>query len=387
MTTASLSSSPSTRVETAHVLHARASPLMAAGEFLAVGGLTLIVFPLAWLLRRSLGLDASEYVVGFAMFHAATFLNDPHFSVTYLLFYRDAPRRWFAPSTSRAQRARFLIAGVLVPIVLLSWVALAFASRSAQMLGNLIQGLYLLVGWHYAKQGFGALMVLSARRGTHWRALERRVMLFQCYAAWAFAWSNPARAAGEFEEKGVVYWAAAHPRWLELGSGALLALSTLALGLCLIAKWRRERRLPIAALSCFLITIWLWTIFTTLDPLVRYVIPALHSIQYLFFVGLMKRNQARAAEGSFGPPVATQLTVLALSALALGWILLRGGSALFDPSFVAALGRGSASVTLGATPLFAASYVVVNIHHYFMDAVIWRRDNPEMAYVLRAPGG
>jgi hypothetical protein len=29
----------------------------------------------------------------------------------------------------------------------------------------------------------------------------------------------------------------------------------------------------------------------------------------------------------------------------------------------------------------AASYVVVNIHHYFMDSVIWRRENPDMRYL------
>jgi hypothetical protein len=309
------------------------------------------------------------------MFHAAHFINDPHFSVTYLLFYKDLRARAFDRGSRPAQRARWLVVGVLVPIVLVAWVGNAFASHSAQTLGNLIQVLYLLVGWHYAKQGFGALIVLSARRGTRWSSLERRVILFHCYAAWAFAWSNPARAAGEFEEKGVVYWAPAHPRWLELGAGAVLALSTLALVLSLAAKWRRERALPLPALLCFLVTIWLWTIYTTLDPLVRYIIPALHSIQYLYFVWLMKRNEARANEGppQFGPAVATRLTTLALSAVALGWLLLRGGSALLDSSLVAD--------PLGGTPLLAASYVVVNLHHYFMDSVIWRGENPAMQYL------
>ena len=29
-----------------------------------------------------------------------------------------------------------------------------------------------------------------------------------------------------------------------------------------------------------------------------------------------------------------------------------------------------------ATPYFAAIYVVVNLHHYLMDMVLWRRENP-----------
>ena len=32
---------------------------------------------------------------------------------------------------------------------------------------------------------------------------------------------------------------------------------------------------------------------------------------------------------------------------------------------------------LGATPYLAAIGTFVNIHHYFMDNVIWRRDNAE----------
>ena len=39
---------------------------------------------------------------------------------------------------------------------------------------------------------------------------------------------------------------------------------------------------------------------------------------------------------------------------------------------------------LGETPYFAAIFVIVNIHHYFMDHVIWRRDNPDTRY-LRDP--
>ena len=54
----------------------------------------------------------------------------------------------------------------------------------------------------------------------------------------------------------------------------------------------------------FLVTVWAWTIFSSIDPLVRYVIPALHSVQYFYFVWLMKRNEARAHQGPphFGRP-------------------------------------------------------------------------------------
>jgi hypothetical protein len=39
---------------------------------------------------------------------------------------------------------------------------------------------------------------------------------------------------------------------------------------------------------------------------------------------------------------------------------------------------------VGPTPFFAAIFVIVNIHHYLMDHVIWRRDNPETRYLREA---
>lgn len=208
----------------------------------------LLLFPAAWLLRHWVGLDEAEYYVGFAMAQAAHVINDPHFSVTYLLFYRDFRARLFDAATPLAQRMRYWLAGVAVPVALVGWAGFALATRSAQALGQVIELLFLLVGWHYAKQGFGALMVLSGRRGTRFSGRERAVVLIHCYAAWAFAWADPSRAAGEFEEKGVVYWSSAHPRWFELAAGSVLALSTLALVMCLGMKWRREGRLPFTPL-------------------------------------------------------------------------------------------------------------------------------------------
>ncbi len=354
-----------------------------ASELLAVGGLTLVLLPLSWLLRTAVGLEAAELAVGFTMFHAAHFLNDPHFAVTYVLFYENARARALGEGLAPAQRTRWLVAGIVVPLVLVVWAALALVTRSAQTLGWMVQLMFLLVGWHYAKQGFGVLTVLSLRRGVRFLDRERQVILAHCYAAWAFAWVSPASAAGEFEEKGVVYWAPSHPHWLELVTGSALAVSTIAVVLVLAAKWRREGGLPFTPLVGFVVTIWLWTIFTSLDPLVRYVIPALHGVQYGYFVWLMKRNQARAAEGppTFGPPASTRITWLAVTGVVLGYLLFRGGPWALDTSIAASWATEPTREALGATPFFAAIFVVVNLHHYFMDHVIWRRESPETRFL------
>lgn len=352
-------------------------------EFLAVGGLTPILFPLSWLARRTLGLDAAEYAVGFTMFHAAHVINDPHFSVTYFLFYRDVKARAFGDAFSRAQRARYWLAGFVVPVALAAWATTSLVTKSAHALGLLIQLMFLLVGWHYVKQGFGVMTVLSARRGVIFSRAERIAILAHCFAGWAYAWASPFDPGREVEEKGVVYMTVAHPRGLEALTFALFVASAVLLVVALGRKWLRERKLPIGTpLLAMLCSVWAWSIYSSIDPLVRYVVPALHSIQYLYFVWLMKGNQAKEREGPpwFETSAKVRLGILAASALALGWVLFHAAPKVLDAALVS---KAERFTDLGPTPYFAALYALVNLHHYFMDYVVWRRENPESRY-LRA---
>lgn len=356
-------------------------------EFLLVGGLTLVLFPLAWLAVRVLGLDDAELAVGFTTFYGAYVVNDPHFAVTYLLFYQNARERLLGRAFEPWQRVRYVAAGVIAPLVLVAWAITAIASGSARSLGFMIELMFALVGWHYVKQGFGVLTVLSGRRGVRFAPNERRVFLAHAFAGWAYAWASPAAAAAAMEEKGVVYLALPHPRALELAAGAAFAVSGVALALLLVTKARRERRFPPAApLVGFLASIWAWSVFSSIDPLMIYVIPALHSLQYLYFVWLLKRNEAREAEAAphFGRPTQQTLLVLALSALGLGVLQFHAGPSLLDAAHWLVPARAREALhPLGPTPWFSAVFAIVNIHHYLMDTVIWRRENPATRYLYR----
>ncbi len=352
-------------------------------ELLLTGGATALVLPLCWALPRLFGLDRAELAVGFVTFHAAHVINDPHFSVTYLLFYRDLKVRLFGAQQPPAQRARYWLAGVLVPLLLAWWALSALLTRSPSSLGAMTQLMFLLVGWHYVKQSFGVMTVLSARRGRPYSPPERRVLLVHCFAGWAYAWASPFDVGREVEEKGVVYLTWAHPAWLEVATQAAFFASALVLVGMLARKWRRERGLILAPLLGFLCGVWLWTVYSGLDPLFMYVIPALHSVQYLYFVWLLKRGAAHAHEGPphFGRPVATVLGGYAAAALVLGLVLFHLLPGSLDAALVDA--KAARFTDLGATPWFAALFTFVNLHHYFMDFALWRRENPETRY-LRA---
>ncbi len=346
------------------------------------GGASILLLPVCWLLKRVLGLDSAELAVGFVMFHAAHVINDPHFAVTYLLFYRSVRERALSERYSLSQRARYVGAGVVAPLLLCAWALGALATQSSRSLGAMTQLMFVLVGWHYVKQGFGVVTVLSARRGVAYIGAERRALLAHAYAGWLYAWCSPRDPGRLVEEKGVIYATWPHPTWLEPLAAVVFFASAVPAGALLVRKWRRERRLALWPLLGFVCSVWLWTVYSGIDPLFMYMIPALHSLQYLYFVALLKGNQARALEGPprFGRPPAVVLGGLAVSAVLLGLLLFH----LLPGTLDAALAkpRSAPPSDLGLTPYFAAIFTVVNLHHYFMDAAIWRRENSETRFLL-----
>mgnify|MGYP000010460912 CR=1 FL=1 len=352
-------------------------------EFAVVGGLTPFLYPLSWLLRKAFGLEPTEYIVSFVMFAAAFVINDPHFAVTYFLFYKDVRSRALGNGFTGLQQFRYLLAGFVIPIVLITWGIASLFFRSASALGVMIQLMFFLVGWHYVKQGFGVFSVLSARRGVRFSNLERWAILAHCYAGWAYAWSSPRDIGHAAEEKGVWYVTFSQPQGLEQVSAVVFFATIVPMVWALGSKWKREGRLPILTpLIALLCSVWPWLIYSSIDPLLIYVIPGLHSLQYLYFVWLLEGNKAREREQApyFERSATVRLLGLAIASLGLGWFFFHIGPTIFDTLIGSRLATKQYD-PIGPTPCFAALFAFVNIHHYCMDAVIWRKENPETRYL------
>jgi hypothetical protein len=366
----------------------RSRRISRAVEFLVVGGATPFLFPLAWFARRALGADPAELAIGFLAFHAAHAVNDPHFSVTYLLFYRNLKERLSKAHWGSAQRARYVAAGFVVPVVLVAWAASALAAGSSASLGWLIQVMFLLVGWHYVRQGFGVMMILSARHGARLTSLERRVYSAHAFAAWAYAWASPVDRGTEMEERGIVYTSLAHGLLLERVTFVVFVASAAAVAFVVVRRRVTCGRFPpLAPLSGYLAALWSWTVYSRVEPLVVYVIPALHSLQYLYFVWLLKSDPADAPEVRpfMSRSAGARVALLGVTAVALAWVLFHGAPELLDAALFPHRDRLVDPGSLGVAPCVAAFFVCVNIHHYFMDYVIWRRENPETALLPLAP--
>src|SRR5262249_31115716 len=152
---------------------------------------------------------------------------------------KDARARALGDAFAPAQRARYVVAGFVIPLGLAVWAIVGLATRSAVALGWMIELMFFLVGWHYVKQGFGVMTVLAARRAVVFRPPERLALPAHCLAGWAHAWASRAHAGRESEEKGVVYTALGRPPWLGQLTGIALVLTLVALVVTLVQKRRR----------------------------------------------------------------------------------------------------------------------------------------------------
>jgi hypothetical protein len=345
-------------------------------DFLLLGGSSLIIFPLLWLLpvdRASAPLDALTLAL-------LNVLNHPHFAQSYQIFYRRFGEKAFGASLPVALRWRYRIAGLIVPAALALGMALAVASGEARLLGYAGNLMVLLVGWHYVKQGYGMLMVDAALKGFRFSDRARKLLVANGYAVWAFAWVNGNHLVKSHQLWNLHYYAFDLPAPL-LTAAILAAAATTALTLWVLAQaWRAERRLPWTGVVAYAVSLYAWLAFVGLNPLWLMVVSGLHSLQYMAVVGRYQANLETAAvrEQANPPPhaVALRLGRFALTAMLLGAVFF-----WCAPLWLSVYAPYDRAV-FGATMFMFMFWVFMNVHHFFLDNVMWKRENPDVRRFL-----
>jgi hypothetical protein len=348
-------------------------------DFWCFGGSTLIIFPLL------LMLPVAEYrsSVYFTMLSLALVVNNPHFAHSYQIFYRGFRAKAFAAEHSRAMRMRYLFAGVAAPILLALFFAAAIFGNDLRLLGYGVNAMILFVGWHYVKQGYGLLMVDCTLKRQFFAPREKKVLLANGYAVWLASWAAVNASIAREDVWGIAYYTFDLPTWAVVLPATVAAATSGAAAWMLAARWRLDRTLPVNGVIAYGASLYLWLAFAAINPLWFLVAPALHSLQYLAVVWRFQLNYeaARLARADHAPrsvlrrlagDSAVRHTMLfGLGGTGLGllgfWLLpiIAGTLIPYD--------RG----LYGASLFLFVAWVFLNIHHYFIDNVIWRRENPE----------
>lgn len=343
-----------------------------------LGGASLIAFLVIRAIDFSHESMAALFLVTMVCAHV---VNHPHFAHSYQIFYgsrREVVSGQWGPGLAW----RWWWVGFAAPVVLLIWLVFAGVRAFAGdtwWIAVSINLMGALVGWHYVKQGFGMAMTDAALKRSFWPAHVRQALLLNAYACWAAAWVglNSTKAATSF-------WGFFS---LEVQIPVVVVVTVWVVGL-MTTCWTTlqvaralggfraqnpEGQLPYAGLLAYVVTLYLWTVFAWVDPAYMLVIPFFHSLQYLTVVWRYKLNELAAdAKPSH---VRKKVLMFALRGVvlgALGFWLVPG---MFD---FARTGTLSLSVTQTSVAL-ASAWLFINVHHYLIDNVLWRKGNPSVA--------
>ena len=353
-------------------------------DFWCFGGSALIILPLLLLI------SSVQYKVSIAaaMALASHFINNPHFAHSYQIFYRGYAAKAFQGTLGPIMQARYLFAGVIAPLALTAFFAVAIAQGNLRLLGLAGNAMGLFVGWHYVKQGYGLLMVDCALKRQFFTDRDKRLLLLNSYAVWVASWMQLNQAMARTELFNIAYFSFAIPAWLMNAAVAVAATTTLATVAMVIARRRAKGALPTNGVIAYFVSLYPWLALILVDPLWVVVVPALHSLQYLAVVWRFQYNYESAQlaradykAGSvsrqiFGGRALGHLAVFSLAGGVLGF-----AGFWFLPIVLGATIAYNHALFGGALFLFVF-WVFINVHHYFMDNVMWRRDNTDTKLYL-----
>lgn len=353
--------------------HVQASLIHPVIDFFFLGGATLIIAPLLWIMPHS----ALPYVAAISL-ALANFINHPHFAHSYQIFYRNISEKLTDSSMPGPIRARYWFAGIIFPTILIAFMLTCFARGDARSLGLAGNMMGFLVGWHYAKQGYGMLMVQAAIHRRFFDSKEKNILQINAHACWVFSWLLLTYLLGQRNLFGIEYYLLTIDVAWVYTAGVLAAGTTVLTLSLLLRKARRTNwALPWSGVVAYLTTLYVW-LLASLHPLLMFVVPVLHSLQYLTVVWRFEYNREKATDAGswfmrqcFGNTPTKRFGRFIVLGLFLGFL----GFYFVPETLESHVGYDEELFSSGV--FLFMFWIFINTHHYFIDNVIWRRENPE----------
>ena len=315
-----------------------------------------------------------------AIFYLDYVANFPHFAYSYQLMYQDFPKK-IAGLIDPVLRYRYILAGILVPVAMIAFFVWGYWQNSTVLIKHAVNVMLLTAGWHYAKQGFGILIVTSVYRKIFYSAWERRILLYNAHLLWVYAWIMFNTGSKEKTYFGISFSTLGFPAVIENFLSYAVFLSTACMLFTFFRKYKKESILPpLNGVTAYIASVYLWIILrfgvgfdSAIHPIVL-LIPFMHSVQYIAIVLRMKNNeviQGRISKAAF--------IVFVVLGIVIGALIFDALPGLLDKQI-------SYDRSIYGTALFMFMFwIFINIHHYFIDNVIWRREGSEVKKYLFSP--
>jgi hypothetical protein len=335
-----------------------------AWDFLLLGGGSLV----ALLLVRVLVTDESKDLAILATFAFANVINNPHFANSYQIFYRDFRNK--LTNYPAGLRWRYFVSGVVVPILLVGFFATSVLAESQRVLGIGVNLMFFFVGWHYVKQGYGMAMVDAVLKKRFYSDSEKKTLLVNAYATWIFSWclANYLVSGSDSKYFGIGYIAVPVPLPVVVGAGIISAVATLRVITSLWNRFSDGKSAAWNGLIAYGVSLYAWLLLR--DPIVLIWVPLFHSLQYLAVVWRFELNRSKTFNSGIRPNIRFMFFIAV--GLGLGylgfWVV---------PGWLDSNVNYSKEIFGGSLFLFIF-WIFINVHHYFLDSVMWRKGNPDV---------
>ena len=347
------------------------SPLL---DFLMLGGGALLCLILMMLFLPYT--TEVQWKLWFATVVAANFINHPHFANSYQIFYQNFRSKLTASHLPITLRARYLWAGILFPILGSLFFAICMMGEYHRTIGLAANAMFFLVGWHYVKQGYGVLIVLSVKEKIFFSEPEKKALMINAFAVWIASYLSVNEAVGEAQYYAVSYYMFKTPEPLmNIAYLVMVFTSVYSAGLLLKRYFMTGSYPSLNGSIAYISATYIWLFTRWYDPLAFLVVPVFHSLQYLPFVWRYKINQYQQNNQSryhwkfrFG------------LFLAIGFVL--GVTGFYAAPALLQKAIEYDTTLFGPTLFIFICWMFINIHHYFMDNAIWRKENKDVQHYL-----
>lgn len=356
------------------------SPLV---DFVMVGGITLLIIPLV-LLPVWEGQNAEWLYLG--SYYLIFVLNLPHFIHSYQLIYRRYGEKLFGEMYSHASRLRHFIAGIVAPLAMIAYFIYGTMQPTSDLLGYAVNIMLFLTGWHYVKQGYGVMITLGVRKKAFLDDIEKKILLANAYIAWIFAWIqvNSVLKDDMFQE--IPFRTIGFPEEMMYLTQILFTCWTVGVFLFLMKRFDGNRPMSINGMTAYLTSLYPWVVFAHSHPHVIIFVPALHSAQYLLFVWKMvyERTKEEMMEKTGLKDVSVKSSDIVKKMVPFLGIGFGAGIVFFTWLPLMLDNMVTYNTAVFGSSLFVFLFLIfLNIHHYFIDFAIWRKENPEMRYLFK----
>lgn len=327
-------------------------------DLMLVGGFSILHF-LVFSMPGLVSLTGLYAVAGWSAV-LVWVINHPHFSATSHRLYR-----------SRENIMQFPLTALGIPVLLLATVTAALMFPTT--IGPWFVKVFLIWSpYHFSAQTLGIALLYARRSGFTVTLPLRRAMtifIFSTYLGPTLA----AETGGNQHYYGLVIPVFGLPYvvW-PLFLGIIAISGIVALMLLLREAWKQDRRVPLLMIIPPLAQ-YVWFIPGSTVQGFQEFVPAYHSLQYLLIAWVMNLKE-RSDEGQL-PRSPARATLESIR-----WFILNVAGGVF--LFYLLPRMAGASFTIDPYVATGITVAAVQIHHFFVDGVIWKLRNPKVGQPL-----